>query len=60
LRRALALPRFIVVADDDNELPVDLDAALSVESFVHLVKGREDARLEEMLSVARRTVRAWS
>ena len=48
LRRALALPRFIVVADDDNELPVDLDAALSVESFVHLVKGREDARLEEM------------
>ena len=48
LRRARALPRFIVLADYDNELPVDLDAALSVESFAHLVKARDQARLEEM------------
>ena len=48
LRRARALPRFVVLADYDNELPVDLDAALSVESFVHLVKGREQARIEEL------------
>jgi len=49
LRRGRALPRFVVLAADDNELPLDLDAALSVESFVHLVKGRGEARLEEML-----------
>lgn len=42
------LPRLIKLADDDNALPVDLDNALSVESFVHLIKEREEARLIEM------------
>src|SRR5262249_52124495 len=40
LRDARKLPRWIVVADYDNELPVDLDNALAVSSFVHLVKNR--------------------
>jgi class I lanthipeptide synthase len=48
LRRARALPRFIVVADEDNTLAVDLDAPLSVEAFAHLVKGQNTVRLEEM------------
>jgi thiopeptide-type bacteriocin biosynthesis protein len=52
LRAARGLPRFVVVRDEDNTLPVDLDAALSVESFAHLVKGRDNARLEEMFPAA--------
>lgn len=47
-RTRLQLPRFVVLADGDNELPVDLDNALSVESFVDLVKGRGQATLFEM------------
>lgn len=41
------LPRFIVVADGDNELPVDLDNVLSIETFVDLVKNRPQATLLE-------------
>jgi hypothetical protein len=37
-RRERRLPRWIVVADGDNALPIDLDNILSVESFAHLVK----------------------
>ncbi|MBK8594103.1 MAG: lantibiotic dehydratase [Holophagales bacterium] len=51
-RRARALPRHVVLADDDNELPVDLESVLSVEGFVHLVKGRDEARLEELFPPA--------
>ncbi len=46
LRRGV--PRIVVVADGDNRLPVDLENVLSVESFVHLVKDRPEARLTEM------------
>jgi thiopeptide-type bacteriocin biosynthesis protein len=42
------LPRWVVLADGDNELPIDLDNALSVESFVDLVKGRGQATLVEL------------
>jgi hypothetical protein len=37
-----------LLADGDNELPVDLDNVLSVETFVELVKDREQASLVEL------------
>ncbi|HEV7553866.1 MAG TPA: lantibiotic dehydratase, partial [Kofleriaceae bacterium] len=49
LRDARKLPKWIVVADYDNELPVDLDNALGVASFVHLVKGRPSVTLYELM-----------
>jgi thiopeptide-type bacteriocin biosynthesis protein len=48
LRAQRKLPRFVAVKDLDNELPIDLDNALSVESFVHLVRQRSHARLQEV------------
>ncbi len=42
------LPRWVVLADGDNRLPVNLDNVLSVETFVHLVKERQEAALVEM------------
>jgi len=42
------LPRRIILADGDNQLPIDLSNTLSVESFVSLVKDRDGARLIEM------------
>ncbi|HEY5951146.1 MAG TPA: thiopeptide-type bacteriocin biosynthesis protein, partial [Kofleriaceae bacterium] len=48
LRAKHELPRFVAVADSDNVLPVDLDNVLSIESFVHLVKGRKHLVLEEL------------
>jgi thiopeptide-type bacteriocin biosynthesis protein len=50
LRRELGLPRWVAVADGDNELPIDLDNLLSVETFVQLVKDRGEARLDEIPS----------
>jgi thiopeptide-type bacteriocin biosynthesis protein len=47
LRRRLRLPRWVAVVDADNLLPVDLDNVLSIESFVHLVKGRHEVLLQE-------------
>ena len=48
LRRARRLPRVVAVKDHDNELPIDLDNALSVESFVQLVKRRSSCVLVEI------------
>jgi thiopeptide-type bacteriocin biosynthesis protein len=45
---ARRLPRWIMLADEDNMLPIDLDNVLSVESFVHLVKQRSVAKLVEV------------
>ena len=42
------LPRWVALADADNVLPVDLDNVLSVETLVHLIKGRAGATLTEM------------
>jgi thiopeptide-type bacteriocin biosynthesis protein len=42
------LPRWVVLADGDNTLPVDLDNVLSVETFAHLVKGRDEAVVTEL------------
>jgi thiopeptide-type bacteriocin biosynthesis protein len=52
LRSARRLPRIFAVQDLDNELPIDLDNALSVESFVHLVKNRRSVTLVEMFPAA--------
>jgi thiopeptide-type bacteriocin biosynthesis protein len=49
LRKELALPRWVAIADDDNELPIDLDNALAVETLASLVKDRHEARLVEVL-----------
>ncbi|HWN67278.1 MAG TPA: lantibiotic dehydratase [Haliangium sp.] len=48
LRAQRGLPRRVALVEDDNLLPVDLDNALSVESFAQLVKGRAEAELVEM------------
>ncbi|MCG3138039.1 MAG: Nisin biosynthesis protein NisB [Phycisphaerae bacterium] len=42
------LPRWVLVADGDNELPVDLENVLSIDTFVQLVHDRPQFRLEEM------------
>ncbi|MGB8475144.1 MAG: lantibiotic dehydratase [Candidatus Acidiferrum sp.] len=42
------IPRWIALADADNTLPVDLDNIISIETFVHLVRSREEATLIEM------------
>ncbi len=49
LRTRLGLPRWIVVGDGDNELPVDLDNELMVESCAHLLKSRTTATVFELL-----------
>jgi len=49
LREELELPRWVAVEDSDNELLVDLDNVLSVESFVHLIARRGAATLVEPL-----------
>ncbi len=48
LRAACALPRFIAVADSDNELLVDLDNPLSVQSFASLIHRRDSVHLVEL------------
>lgn len=48
LRQSSKLPRHVLLSDGDNELPVDLDNVLSIDTFVELVKGRGEARLVEM------------
>ena len=48
LRARRGLPRWIVLQDGDNELPVDLDNPLSADSFAHELKGRTSAALVEL------------
>lgn len=49
LRTTLGLPRWVVLCDGDNELTIDLNNVLCVDSFVQLVKGRRLATLSECL-----------
>jgi thiopeptide-type bacteriocin biosynthesis protein len=42
------LPRWIVFADLDNTLVVDLDNVVAVDAFVQLLHGREEANLTEL------------
>jgi len=48
LRAAARLPRWVCVEDGDNVLPVDLDNALSVDSFAQLLKQRTGVTLTEL------------
>jgi thiopeptide-type bacteriocin biosynthesis protein len=55
-RTQRSLPRRVVLADADNELLVDLDNVLSVESFVQTVKNRPEIRLYEMFPQPERLI----
>ena len=46
-REKRSLPRLVALADADNELLVDFDNVLSVETFLDVVEGRDRARLLE-------------
>ncbi len=48
LKQQRSLPRWIVLQEGDNSLPVDLDNALSVDAFVHVLKRGAQANLVEM------------
>jgi len=48
LRRTRNLPRWVAVADWDNELPIDLDNTLSIDTFVAVVKDRANVALTEV------------
>jgi thiopeptide-type bacteriocin biosynthesis protein len=48
LRAARCLPRWVALVEDDDTLSVDLDNALSVASFLHLVRRRSAALLTEL------------
>lgn len=48
LRREIGLPRYVALADGDNELVVDTDNPMSVDAFVDSVSGRPYATLVEM------------
>lgn len=43
------VPRFAVLVEYDNELPIDFDNILSIETFVSAVKQRDGALLAEAL-----------
>jgi lantibiotic biosynthesis protein len=49
LRERLQLPRYVVLADGDNELLIDLDNVLSLEALAHELRGRASAPLVEMV-----------
>ncbi len=46
-RRARGIPRLVSLADFDNELLVDLENVVSVDSFVHVAGRRKTIRLVE-------------
>jgi thiopeptide-type bacteriocin biosynthesis protein len=48
LRRERRLPRYVLLSDADNRLPVDLDNVLAVETLVDLLRKRGAAILEEL------------
>lgn len=48
-RKQLDLPQHIILAEGDNELPINLDDLLSVQMFVELVKKKPFIQLKENL-----------
>ena len=48
LRTTRRLPRWVSVEDGDNLLPVDLENAMSIDSFAHLIKDRSSVMLGEL------------
>ena len=49
LRADAGLPRYVALADADNELAADLDNILSVEALAHQIGARPAARLVELV-----------
>jgi thiopeptide-type bacteriocin biosynthesis protein len=49
LRELRRMPRHVVLADGDNELAVDLDNVLSIETLAHEVRARTAASFAEMV-----------
>jgi len=47
-RIARRIPRFVCLADEDQEYPVDLENVLSVESFVDMIRSSQSAKLVEI------------
>jgi thiopeptide-type bacteriocin biosynthesis protein len=47
-RAARRLPRWVALAAADNELPIDLDNVLAVDTFLELVKTQDQATLVEL------------
>ena len=47
-REARDVPRFAVLVEGDNTLPIDFHNVLSVDTFVELAKKRPEMRLEEL------------
>ncbi|HTL99240.1 MAG TPA: lantibiotic dehydratase, partial [Holophagaceae bacterium] len=47
-REERGLPRFLLLQDGDNELPLDLDSRLSVENFLEFIRKREALVLVEL------------
>jgi thiopeptide-type bacteriocin biosynthesis protein len=48
LRRARALPRWMLLEEGDNTLPVDFDNPLSVDAFAHVLRRGGGGMLREM------------
>lgn len=48
-RKKWRLPRMLVLADGDNELLVDMESRLSVETFISSIKARDVMVLKEFL-----------
>jgi thiopeptide-type bacteriocin biosynthesis protein len=49
LRERHRMPRYVALADGDNELAADLDNVLSIEALAHEVRGRTSASFVEMV-----------
>jgi len=47
-RHQRQLPRWVLLSDSDNELPIDLENILCLESFVDLIKQRDNTLLHEL------------
>ncbi|MCA9025669.1 MAG: lantibiotic dehydratase [Planctomycetaceae bacterium] len=47
-RESRSLPRHVLLAESDNELPIDLDNILSVETLADLVNRKNEVQLVEM------------
>jgi thiopeptide-type bacteriocin biosynthesis protein len=52
LRHERRMPRFVSLVDGDNELPVDLDRALCVDTLLDQLKNRGQATLAEFFPTA--------
>jgi thiopeptide-type bacteriocin biosynthesis protein len=48
LRQSRGLPRWVLLVEADNSLPVDLDNPLSVDAMVHVLKRTKAATIQEM------------